>query len=77
MARDIQCQKDIVKEYTTEEIIKWASTRMNKANLGLTNAIDSENWGQVGLSTAALIEVEEVLNLLNQKVNGKKTTVVL
>lgn len=77
MAREIQYQKDIVKEYTAEEIIKWATARMNKATTGITNAIDSESWGQVGICVAALIETEEILNLLDQKLNGKKAPNVL
>lgn len=70
--REIEYCKDIVKEYSTEEIIAWAAKSMKVEMDRCDRALGDKSFERVCVELPNLLMISTVLNNLNEKLNGQK-----
>jgi len=77
MARQVNYVKDIVDNYTTEEIISFVSKGLSTTVAQMNRASGEQNlcmWGNIATTTA---EIYAIVKELDKKLNGDKTQGVL
>lgn len=67
----------LVRELTTEEVIESAWGIAKATHILLQQAIEEQNLGKAGEAKQAIYQGVQLLDCLNQKLNGKKEATVI
>lgn len=77
MARQIDSAKDIVTNYSVEDVIAYLDRGLALALNDMDKAIVEQNLAHFGSNASLLAEIYKVTHELNKKMNGSKPNEVL
>ena len=77
MAKKINYVKDIVDNYTTEDIIAFLDKGLAESVRMMSDAAEQQNLAKFGNVSTTLAEIWTITRALDEKLNGKKTNEVL
>ena len=67
----------LVKELSTQEVVEAAWGVVKGTHMILTQAIDDQNLGKAGEAKQTAYQAMQLLECLNEKLNGKKEPTVV
>lgn len=73
----IDVSKLVVDNYSTEEIIDFLSKQAKIVSAALSAALEGGNLAAAGCQTANILILSRILQLLDEKLNGKKEATVV
>lgn len=67
----------LVDNYDTKEVINYAASLLKAGDILMAQALKEQNLGYAGAASMTYTQATGVLEVLNEKLNGKKEATVV